>query len=216
MLKMFNTEGIGQIIKAERVNCGYKSQDALAEKMNVCRQTVASWERGENLSVGDLVRLCNLFSCDFGYLIGEYECKRRIATDIREETGLSASASLNLSIIANARCEGAMNEIITASSRDNLREYEIGRFAKIRFIEALLENDDLLEKLAVNAFDYLSEIRKHNTDSFHTVNGVRHDQFANIAKQNAQETLSSLFVRIADEYSGQRYEEWVNEGVDTE
>lgn len=216
MLNLFNASAIGQKLKTERVACGYKSQDALAEKMNVCRQTVASWERGENLNLGDLVRLCNLFSCDFGYIVGEYECKRRTATDIREETGLSASASLNLSIIANARFDGAMDEIIISSTRENLREYEIGRFAKIRFIEALLENDDLLEKLAVNAFDYLSEMRKFNIDTFHTENGVRHDQLANLAKQNAQETLSSLFIRIADEYSGQRYDEWTKEGTDAE
>ena len=35
------------------------------------------------------MELCNIFNCEIGYLLCEYDCKTRAATDIVKETGLS-------------------------------------------------------------------------------------------------------------------------------
>ena len=95
----YSLEKIGSRIKAERKALGL-SQGELAEKCNLrasSRQTVGAWEQGNLLpSVPDLLRLCSLFDCELGYLLGEYDRKTRQATDIFLETGLSADAVTSL------------------------------------------------------------------------------------------------------------------------
>ena len=72
---------------------GKMSQEDLAKKCNVTRQTVAKWEKGElSLTVDDLLTLCNIFECDPGYLLCEYDCKHHITADIQAATGLSERA----------------------------------------------------------------------------------------------------------------------------
>ena len=46
----------------------------------------------EIFTINDCVKLCNLFNCDIGHLLGEYETKKHIAADIQNETGLSEKA----------------------------------------------------------------------------------------------------------------------------
>ena len=90
---------IGERIKAERTRKdNYVTLDTLADKTNVARQTISKWEKGEGNgpTVWELIRLCDFFGCDYGYLIGDYECRTREATDIRAQTGLSETALLNL------------------------------------------------------------------------------------------------------------------------
>lgn len=190
---------IGERIKAERTREGCSiTLDTLADKIGVTRQTISKWEKGEGTgpTVWDLVRLCEFFGCDYGYLIGDYACRTRIATDIREETGLSELAVTNLLIAAGGPDEGEMKLPVAESPRDNLRSYEIGRFAKIRFIEALLEHTEELERLAVAAYDYQRQMQLYRFEPNDTVEGIRHDQFADVAKGNGKEALADLFKKI--------------------
>lgn len=90
---MINAKEMGAVIKQERKRLG-DNLDDLAQKIGITRQTLAKWESGQGNgpTVNDLLRMCELFSCDFGYLVGEYSCKRREATDIQAETGLTSEA----------------------------------------------------------------------------------------------------------------------------
>lgn len=185
--------------------------DALADKVQVTRQTISKWEKGDGAgpTLWDLLRLCELFGCDIGYLIGDYECRTRITTDIRDETGLSELAVDNLRIAAGGPDEGPMDDILENCPHDRLRAYEVGRFAKIRFMEALLENTDEWERLAVAAYDYRKQMQLFEADHLHTVDGVRHDQFASVAKEVGKEALSDLFSKISwDVFNGA---EWATE-----
>lgn len=82
----------GNRIFAARKAAGY-SQEEVGERLHVSRKTIGKWESGKT-SPGtyDLERLCEMFNCDFGYLVGEYDEKTRQITDIEAETGLSAEA----------------------------------------------------------------------------------------------------------------------------
>lgn len=119
---MDNITGMGRIIKAERKKLG-DNLDEFAQKIGISRQTLAKWESGQGNgpTVNDLLRMCELFNCDFGYLVGEYTCKKREATDIQAETGLSDSG------------------INTLRSLDPKSK---------RFINDLLENPCELDKIA--------------------------------------------------------------------
>lgn len=89
---MLNIKEIGKRIQTER-KAQKKSKDVLADEIGTTRQTLSKWENGTSSpGLWDLVRLCEIFSCDFGYIVGEYDCKTRVATDIKKETGLSEGA----------------------------------------------------------------------------------------------------------------------------
>lgn len=116
-VKVSNISELGQKIKAERSSMKL-SLDDFSQKVNVSRQTLARWEKGEGAgpTVFDLLEMCKVFGCDMGYLVGEYDCKTRPATDICQATGLTEKA-VNELLEAN-RCNQwfalkALNEMLT-------------------------------------------------------------------------------------------------------
>ena len=88
-------EVIASRITEEREALGL-TYEGLAVRRNVNSNTITSWERqdikGRYPPLEDLARMCDLFNCELGYLLGEYNCKTRAATDIQAETGLSERA----------------------------------------------------------------------------------------------------------------------------
>lgn len=94
---MYNQLELGKKISDERNKLG-DSLEAFSQKINITRQTLSRWEKGEGVgpSVIDLLRMCEVFHCDFGYMVGEYDCRTREATDICKQTGLSESAVFSL------------------------------------------------------------------------------------------------------------------------
>lgn len=91
---------IGERIKEGRKNCrtteGKRlTQEGLANMLHYKRETVNAWENGKTLPPLDvLFKLCDIFKCELGYLLGEpgYENGTRQETDIVNETGLSEDA----------------------------------------------------------------------------------------------------------------------------
>lgn len=90
----------GQRIKLERERINM-SQQELADTLagdpyyaTGVRQTISDWEKGKKkeIPLHTLVCLCNIFNCDMGYLLGEYDCRTRPVTDIHAYTGLSETA----------------------------------------------------------------------------------------------------------------------------
>ena len=92
---MYSLKDIGERIQAERERKRF-SLAYVAEFCGVQQyQTVANWEKGNTTPpLKALLKLCNLFECELGYLLGDdgYELKTRAKTDIHKETGLSGEA----------------------------------------------------------------------------------------------------------------------------
>lgn len=133
---MNNIRELGTRIKEQRKALGYNLED-LAPKIGISRQTLAKWENGQGNgpTVNDLLRMCELFDCDFGYLVGEYTCKKREATDIQAETGLS---------------DRGINSLRSLDPRSR------------RFINDLLENPCQLDRIAHNYCLYRDIQRCYN------------------------------------------------------
>lgn len=74
------------------------SMQELAKEINVARQTLSKWEKGDSdPTIIDILRMCNTFQCDPSYLLGEYDdCRKRDTQFIHDETGLDESAILRL------------------------------------------------------------------------------------------------------------------------
>lgn len=99
MCKMkYNFYAIGDRLTQLRKDHGYKTQDALIEKLKemgvpIGRNTYSKIENGlheqNQFSLGLLSALAELYNCDVGYLLCEYDCKTGRNTDIAKETGLT-------------------------------------------------------------------------------------------------------------------------------
>lgn len=72
------------------------TQDDLAEIIRSTRQTIGTWEKkgGKNKipNPDTIITLCDLYDCDYGYLICEYDSRKHEIADIQEQTGLSEQA----------------------------------------------------------------------------------------------------------------------------
>lgn len=88
---IYSNSKIIERIKTERKSIKL-SQEAFAAALGYTRKTINSWEKGKTFpQLSDLLNMCNLFDCDLGYLLCEYDCKTRENTDIVNATGLSES-----------------------------------------------------------------------------------------------------------------------------
>lgn len=75
-------------IKLNQENFGWKLRDYNIRGFN--RETVAKWEKGEALpSLDILLKMSEIFDCEIGYLLCEFDTKTRLSADIQQETGLS-------------------------------------------------------------------------------------------------------------------------------
>lgn len=93
---------LGARIKMERKLAGLNQAD-LMEAMGRAPgsfRVLGKWEHGTaKPQFSDMVELCRVFDCELGYLLGEYDCKTRTATDIHAETGLSEKAIQRLRLL---------------------------------------------------------------------------------------------------------------------
>lgn len=85
-------KAIGERIKKERekINLGKKEFLERIYLSGASYKTLTAWEEGERLpDLTSLVRMAELFDCDVGFLLCDYDTHKRDTADIQELTGLS-------------------------------------------------------------------------------------------------------------------------------
>lgn len=89
----YNLKTIGKNIKRERKKVKL-SQEEFGELLGIARGRVGKIESGEdkNFSISHLMRMSEIFGCDIGALLGEYESQSAAEEKLTELTGLSQSA----------------------------------------------------------------------------------------------------------------------------
>lgn len=96
---IYDSRKIGERIRKERKEAGV-NQSKFAEMLGLdanSRQTVMKWEKGEIIpDIKKLFKMCEIFNCELGYLLCEYDCKNKIAADVQTVTGLSEKAVMTL------------------------------------------------------------------------------------------------------------------------
>lgn len=198
----YSPEIVGERIKKERKAMGI-SQDAFVEKYGQklsisSRTTLYKWERGEGeLSIWNILELSNIFGCSPGYLIGEYDCRTRAATDIRAKTGLSEMAIMLL-----LDHPAAGNFVSAVFEDEGIHDllHEVGEALKL---EGMLALQPQAMATSVVDSDCLSEI-SHDPILFALGKAVidRDDaiKYAKLAlSQTVQEMLFRIIKRIADD-----------------
>ena len=88
----------GVRVKAERKRCNY-SQEAFIEELanrgvRISRNRLSGIENGkrEDFDLEMWIAICDIFKCDMGYLLGEYEETTRNKAFLCQQTGLSEKA----------------------------------------------------------------------------------------------------------------------------
>lgn len=86
----YNKEKIAQRIKDERIKAGLTQQE-LADTVFHDRQLIIKWEKGDSFpSLEDMLNLCNVFHCELGYLLCEFDdCKTYDEQFCHEFLGIS-------------------------------------------------------------------------------------------------------------------------------
>ena len=94
MINIFSREKTAAIIKNARKSETTYSQIEIAHMLGLeCRQSYADIETGKKEPHLEYIyKLCDIFQCDIGYLLGEYPTKKREAADVQKVTGLSEKA----------------------------------------------------------------------------------------------------------------------------
>ena len=76
----------------EAVPDNSKPDDSKEDLRKKEKQEAKQREAVGHLSISTLCAMCDLFDCDMGYLLGEYEEKHRVAAEVCDATGLSETA----------------------------------------------------------------------------------------------------------------------------
>lgn len=86
---------VAERIKEEREHNKWSKVDLLAKiyMAESSHKTITAWENGTRMpDLASLARMAEVFHCDIGYLLGDYDERTRVSADIVKETGLSAKA----------------------------------------------------------------------------------------------------------------------------
>lgn len=119
---------IGQNIRKCREEMGL-TQEKLLDLLSMSASSVAhlrKWEKGSSIpSMQNLHKLCEVFQCDFGFLVGDYPEKRRVTADVCTQTGLSEHAAEKLMKYKNDKvlypgCAEAMSSLLESRSGDEV------------------------------------------------------------------------------------------------
>ena len=157
---------IGKRIKAEQKKLKRKidnrpyNQSDLAYEIGCDQKTVSKWETGE--TTPDLyyaLKLCELFDCELGYLLCEYDQKTRKTADIKELTGLSGEACQVLQNEEFGLIKKLIDKLITDFHNSDIE----GRLANINFAEWKIRefektNALIKEACGINFLDDVKEI----------------------------------------------------------
>ena len=198
----YSQESVGEHIKAERKALKL-SQDDFVEKYGKelgisSRTTLYKWEKGEGEpSAWTILKLSNIFGCDPGYLIGEYTCRTRAATDIKAETGLSEMA---IKLLSDNPAAGNFLSAVFEDEGIHDLLHEVGEALKLEGMSALRPP---ITAVDTDVNDYLSEI-SHDPTLFALGKAVidRDDamKYAKLAlSQTVQEMLFRIIKRIASD-----------------
>lgn len=80
----------GNRLRELRINAGYKSRSQFAEEIGYAQESIKKWETGNGFPpIDTLLLLCNVFSCELDYLLGNMDYRTHDEEFICEETGLS-------------------------------------------------------------------------------------------------------------------------------
>lgn len=153
-----NLDNIGKRIHNER-DAVEITQGDFAETLGLSkesRQSVSNWENGRVLPDLELLyKMCEIFNCELGYLLCEYDCKKKENADVNKITGLSEKSINKLKEIKNSHYGEILITLDKLMERDDF--YEL---IKDIHIHALNFNDSKI-KLNENSKKVIADVMNY-------------------------------------------------------
>lgn len=122
---IYDWEQMGARIRKERQEKGF-TQGALAKYLHLSaesRQSINNYENGKRLpAFEDFLSMLALFECEAGYLLCEYDCKTKDATNITAKTGLSEKAINKIVALNNSSISEVMITLSKIIEHENFEE----------------------------------------------------------------------------------------------
>ncbi len=151
---VYDPEQIGKIIREERKKRGW-TQDQLGKKLFISGKQVSNYEKGQPLpSMEVLLKMAELFNCEYGYLLGEESYKEgsKLNTAICKSLGLSSKA---VDCLRAATHKGLLREL-------EERQNAISRFFESpylgEFLDCLVDAATISARLSAYADSYYQEL----------------------------------------------------------
>lgn len=97
--KLYDLQLTGDLIQKERKTITSSREKFCSTALqtwgiDISPESLKKWETGnvQEISINNLIKLCNIFDCELDYLLGQQEYKKKAVADICAETGLSKKA----------------------------------------------------------------------------------------------------------------------------
>lgn len=184
----YSPEEIGKLIKKERLKLNW-SQEALGYDLGQKSgaKQISKYENGMLPPIEVLLKLCEIFNCELGYLLGEsdYSSGSKINTAIQSNLGLDNSSIESIKHITGTE-KNCLNFGYESKNYRCILNNFISNPAFIYLIEALynlnhsvLQSDkiwaDLETKYGKDIFDKAYEYYNSSTDYLHDENAEKLD-----------------------------------------
>lgn len=153
----YDEEKIGKVILAERTKLKM-SQVELGKELGIVGKQISNYEKGKSIPPIDvMLKLCDIFHCELGYLLGEPEYSEgtKIETAITKITGLNTDALNNIRTITGTE-KSCLN---FGCESDSYRSIINSLFSSAQFI-SFIEYLHNLDNAVSNYKNVFNEIEK--------------------------------------------------------
>ncbi len=182
----YSPEKIGNIIKNERLKLNW-SQETLAKELGQKSngKQISKYESGTFPPISTLLKLCEIFNCELGYLLGEqdYSSKTKIDTAIEKTLGFNEESIKAIKhITGNDRkclhlgCESTkyrhiLNDFVSLPECSDL-------FEALFYLDSMVEEKEILyskleQKYGKEVIDKAFEYYSSSTDYFNDKNAEK-------------------------------------------
>lgn len=202
---------IGERIKLERKRLGLTQKDFLLKiyMSETSTATLRRWEQGKDVpDLKTLVYMAELFGCDVGYLIADYDQRNHVTADIRSALGISELAIERLRNLKGAPISGAarrkdgkiyltgpnhvLSELILSKHFTRLL-FQLGRY--IMFSGDTAESIEKDNNFSIEDEAYKRTINYLRTQKYLV---VPRTQVADMYLQSASDTLKTMFREVQE------------------
>jgi len=126
----YSWKKIGARIKNERNRASLTQKELLLKigRSDNSHQEVSKWETGKKTPhLSEMLAMCEVFGCELGYLLCEYDAPKRVVADVCEKTGLSPRA-VGILIRKNDIVNGSGNKVDKELWYEDAEDLEVLNF----------------------------------------------------------------------------------------
>ena len=137
------------------------TQEALANVLGLSTTQVKNYlsksSRGQNIPLDNLLKIADIYGCEIGYLLGEFDQPTRAAADITKETGLDPRA---VSILTQKKSIPPFIDLINRIINDSYTHENKGAFPVGRIVGYMYQIAESKSAAKLPLYNEIGELLK--------------------------------------------------------